>query len=73
MCRKFVEEKIAEYKRELAWWNFKNALWRIVRFLLCAVILFGLGYLFGMHHTLVKSWIKGEEIPEAPEGCWWKK
>ena len=31
------------------------------------------GYLFGMHHMAVAAAVKKEAIPEAPDGCWWRK
>jgi hypothetical protein len=44
----------------------------IVFSILACIFLFGIGYLFGMHHMVVAAAVKKEAIPEAPKSCWWK-
>ena len=40
------------------------------RILACifSIGLFGMGYLFGMHHHLIVAMIKREDLPKAPKG-----
>ena len=72
MIKNFIEKKIAEYQRELAWYKIKTAIGKILRTLLGVVVVAGVVYFLGMHHEVIAAWLKGEELPEAPEGCWWK-
>ena len=41
--------------------------------IIACIVVFGIGYLFGMHHMAVAAAVKKEAIPEAPDGCWWRK
>ena len=44
----------------------------IKRILYCicgSIVLFFLGYLFGMHHRLIAAMVRGETPPEAPKEC----
>ena len=45
----------------------------IVYSIIACIVVFGIGYLFGMHHMAVAAAVKKEAIPEAPDGCWWRK
>ena len=47
----------------------KNFVLRILLFILGGICIFGLGYLFGMHHRLIVAKLRGEEPPKAPADC----
>ncbi len=41
---------------------------RILACIFGSIGLFGMGYLFGMHHQLIVAMIKKEDLPKAPKG-----
>ena len=41
--------------------------------LIYAMVLISLGFWIGIHRRVIKAWMIGSEMPEAPASHWWVK
>ena len=68
MDKKKLADKIVAKEKKKVKKKSKRLLHRILACVFGTVGLFGLGYLFGMHHHLIVAMMKKEELPKAPKG-----
>lgn len=68
MDKKKLADKVVEKEKKKLKKKTKLILHHILACVFGSIGLFGLGYLFGMHHHLIVAMIKKEELPKAPKG-----
>ena len=66
MKKNNLAEKIVENEKEKK--KAKRKLRRTVCTCVGGLCLLCTGYFLGIHHRVIEALIKGEELPEAPEG-----
>ena len=64
---KLADKLISREKKKLRK-KTRKTFHRILACIFGSIGLFGMGYLFGMHHHLIVSMIKKEDLPKAPKG-----
>lgn len=64
---KLADKVIGKEKKKIKK-KAKRTLHRTLACVFGLIGVFGLGYLFGMHHKLIVAVVKKEELPEAPKG-----
>ena len=68
MNKKKLANKVVETEKKKIRKKAKKTMHRMLFCVFGTIGLFGMGYLFGMHHRLIVAMIKKEELPEAPKG-----
>ena len=63
---KLADKLISREKKKLKK-KTKKTFHRILACIFGSIGLFGMGYLFGMHHHLIVAMIKKEDLPKAPK------
>ena len=64
---KLADKLISKEKKKLKK-KTKKTFHRILACIFGSIGLFGMGYLFGMHHHLIVAMIKNEDLPKASKG-----
>ena len=64
---KLADKLISREKKKLRK-KTRKTFHRILACIFGIIGLFGMGYLFGMHHHLIVAMIKKEDLPKAPKG-----
>lgn len=64
---KLADKLISREKKKLKK-KTRKSFRRILACIFGSIGLFGMGYLFGIHHHLIVAMIKKEDLPKAPKG-----
>ena len=63
LADKLISREKKKFKKKT-----RKTFYRILACIFGSIGLFGMGYLFGMHHHLIVAMIKREDLPKAPKG-----
>jgi len=68
MNKRKIADKVVEAEKKKLRRKVKKAVRRAVLGICGGLCLLGTGYFLGVHRRVLKAYLKGEPLPEAPKG-----